>query len=364
MSRSLLKAILTLVGTIIGAGVFALPIAFARVGVGPASAVFWLMTLVVLATHLMMVDVELASKQNVRLAGAVRRWVGEHAFTFASISYPCQLIGASVAYLVLGATFLATLVAPLGVHAAPMVLQTLFWVGGVATLIGGLRLVASVESWATWFLLVALLFSSGWMWQHGSVAFFASHWVASLSLFGVCLFSLGGIPGMGEVVEIVGRNRRRAQMATVVGTLVAAFVSWVFAVSFAGHSLTPDGALLNWVLAAAGFLAVATSYIVVVQDLRATFSLDLKLHARAAFACALGIPLVITYMMAPSVFGIVSVVGTVFGGANGILVALTAAHVYARGGKTRRVLWESICVLVGFAYLAGLAYWIWQRVLY
>lgn len=364
MSRSLLKAILTLVGTIIGAGIFALPIAFAQVGFWPATAVFWLMTLAVLATHLMMVDIELSSKKNVRLAGAVRRWLGEHAFTFASISYPCQLIGASVAYLVLGATFLATLVAPLGFHADPVVLQSLFWLGGAATLIGGLRLVANVESWATWFLLAALLFSSGWMWQHGSVTFFASHWVASLSLFGVCLFSLGGIPGIGEVVEIVGRDRRRAQIATVVGTLMAAFVSWIFASSFAGHSLTPDGALLNWMLAAAGFLAVATSYIVIAQDLRAALLLDLGLHARAAFACALGIPLVITYMMAPSVFGIVSVVGTVFGGANGMLVALTAAHVYARGARTRRLVLEGVCVLTGFVYLAGLAHWIWQRVLY
>ena len=48
----------------------------------------------------------------------------------------------------------------------------------------------------------------------------------------------------------------------------------------------------------------------------------------------------------------------------GMLVALTAAHVYARGARTRRLVLEGVCVLTGFVYLAGLAHWIWQRVLY
>ncbi len=364
MSRSFLKASLTLVGTIIGAGVFALPAAFASVGVVPASFMFWLMALVVLATHLMMVDIELSTKREVRLAGAVKRFLGPHAFVFAGISYPCQLIGASVAYLVLGASFLATLVAPLGIHGAPFVFQTLFWVGGGVTLIGGLGFLARIESFATWLLIGTLLLASGWIGQQGGLMFAEPQWALSFGLFGVCLFSLGGIPGMGEVVEIAGRDRRTAQTATIVGTLIAAFVSWVFAVIFSGTSSIPDPMFLNTLLAAAGFLAVATSYIVTAQDLRATLSLDLQVHRQAALGLALGIPLVVTYIMAPSIYSIVGIVGTVFGGANGVLVALTAAHLYARHPHTRSRTYEGLCIVVGATYLAGIVYWLWQRVLY
>ncbi len=362
--RSLLKATLTLIGTIIGAGIFVLPEAFAAVGIVPASLIFWTMTAVVLATHLMMVDIELASKKPIRLAGAVRRWLGEPAFTFAALTYPCHLIGASVVYLVLGASFLTMLLTPLGIPPAPFILQTAFWLGGVLVLVGGLRLLAKVEAWATWLLLVALSLAIGWAWQQNGITSAPSHFALSLSLFGVCLFSLGGIPGMGEVVEMAGRERRRAQLATIIGTLVAALVSWLFALTMAGTSLLSSSIWFSTLMAGAGFLAVATSYIVVTQDLRATLMFDLNLHTREALALAAGIPLVVTYMMAPSVFATVSIVGTVFGGADGVLVALTAASIYARKRRSRATLLEGICILVGAVYLFGVAYWVWQRVLY
>lgn len=365
MKRSFYAPTLTLIGTIIGAGIFALPQAFADVGIWPASAVFWFIALVMTATHLMMVDIELSVHKRMRLVGAVKRWLGPHVFAFASVSYPCQLIGASVAYLVLGGAFLHTLIKPLAGGSIPLfVMQTLFWIGGVLTIVGGLTLLAKVESWATWFLLGALVCSSVWVWQQGEFVTIMNSWSGSLTLFGVSLFSLGGIPGMGEVVELADRDRRRAQQATIIGTLVAAAVSWGFAISFSSYQSVGQTNALNLLLAGAGFLAVATSYIVTAQDLRATFRLDLGLHARAALVCAVGIPLALTYMMNPSSFGVVSTVGTIFGSVNGVLVALTAAHLYAERKRKERAPLEILCVVIGLVYLLGMAHWIWERVIY
>lgn len=363
MSRSWLKATLTLTGTIIGAGIFALPQAFAEIGLWKSSFIFWGIALLVCLTHLMLVDIQLASRQKLRLVGAVHRWLGKRVFFFTAISYPCQLIGASLAYILLGASFLQILFAPFAVLSFSAVFwQVLFWGGGALTVMAGLGILAKVESWATWFLIGALLLGSFLVWGSGGALMVSSSWGQAIGLFGLCLFSLGGIAGMGEVVEIAERNRRRAYLATVAGTLTAAFISWIFAVSFAGDG-DRSGAVLTWILAFAGLLAVATSFVVIVKDLESTFRLDLDVTPRHSLIYALAIPLTLAFVTTVNVRGVIDAVGTIFGGVNGILVALTASRVYIAHKSQRRSWQEALCILVALAYAIGLGHWVWVRML-
>lgn len=362
MDRSLLKLSLTLVAGIIGAGVFALPSAFARVGILPASLVFWGMAAVVLATHLMLVDVELSLEKRGRLTSAIRLWLGEGVFRLASITYPVQLLGAILAYLVLGASFLQTLLGPMGTGAPVVVFKLAFWILASITVLGGLRWVTRVEAVAVRILIVLLLGASLFAWQ-GPRLSLEQDWSGALSLFGVCLFSLMGVAGVAEVVDVARHHhRRRARIVTVVGTLLAASVSWLFAVSFAG-SLTLTASFLPWLLALAGFFAVSGAYIINAQDLGATLSLDLAVRPALSLLIALGIPLLLALSLRANFLNIVDVVGTLFGGLNGVFIALTASRVYAHHHCCQRNHRELACLVIGLVYLAGVGYWVARHVL-
>lgn len=364
MNRAWLKATLTLIGTIIGAGIFALPQAFAEVGLWKSSFVFWGIAILICLTHLMMVDIQLSLPQKSRLAGAVHRWLGRRLFIFTAVSYPCQLIGASLAYILLGGSFLKILVAPLAAFSLPTAFWNIvFWGGGALTVMAGLRVLAKVESWATWFLLTSLLVGSYLVWGQGSVMTTEIGWGQAFGLFGLCLFSLGGIPGIGEVVEITEQNRRRAYLATLTGSLVAAFVTWIFALAFAGAG-EAKGEILSWVLALAGFLAVATSFVVIVKDLESTFRLDLYVSRKRSLLYALLIPLTLVFVTTADVRSVIDAIGTIFGGYNGILVALTASRVYIAHHAKQRSWREAVCILVAIAYSIGIAHWVWAHVVY
>ena len=358
MSRTLLKASFTLVGAIIGAGIFALPAAFHRVGALPASIVFWSMAILVVLTHLMFVDVELALEKRGRLASAVRKWLGAGAYRLASVTYPFQLSGALIAYLLLGAGFLQALLQPLTGTVSVLIWQICFWVGGAITVVAGLKWVARVESVVIWFLISILLLLSIWHWPMRTYAV-SGDWSSAFGLFGICLFSLTGISGIGEVVDLTSKKRRQARLAIVIGTLLAALISWTFALSFAG-SLTNMNENGVRILALVGFLAVSGAFMITSQDLGATLWLDLGVPRLWSIGLAIGAPLLFVLFTQANTYRVIDTVGALFGGLNGVLIALVASRLYAYRHDTKRNWREFACLLVGLVYLLGIAHWLWN----
>ncbi len=363
-----------LIGTIIGAGIFALPAAFTRVGFWPATVLFWFLAAVVLVTHLFFAEIHLWEGARVRLAGAAKREFGPAGFWLATLTYPLQIIGANVAYLILGGDFLAALAKhwSMPIQLPLLLWQLLFWIGAAWSVLIGLRLVAKLESLATWFLIGSLLLiavltlRSSWAiavaqsWSSGK-------WELTFVPFGVFLFSLTGLSVIGEVVEILRRRRQEVYRAITVGSLGAALISWVFAVALFAAGGTRGGETIlllpapwGWLLPLAGFLAVATSFIPLAEDLKETCAIDFHFSERAAWGLALCLPLILLFLTARNFLATIGVVGSVFGATNGILVALVAWHMYARRNGTRRPPAFGRALLVGIVvavYLGGILHW-------
>lgn len=361
-----------MVGTIIGAGIFGLPAAFARVGFIPGTLLFVFLAFAVTATHLIMAQQMLLTGQRMRLSGIARRGLGEFPAEVTSLTYPLGILAANYAYVILGGEFLAVIARSFGIDLPVPLWQIAFWTGGALTVLFGLKLVSRVESFATSALVLAL----------GVALFFAlplvelrqtatAVWHDWHLPFGVFLFSLSGMSVVGEVVDITARRKRDSYLAIIAGTLFSAVLSYAFGVTLflaaRGYPIRDAADIVSvlpssaaWIVPILGFLAVATSYITTAQDLRITFQQDHKWKPYVALAVALLTPLALLAVLSRDFLATIGFIGSIFIGINGLIIAaLGYKAMFHHRDYARHVLGTAGCTLLIGVYIFGIL----QRVL-
>ena len=146
----LLLATATLIGTIVGVGMFGLPYVASRAGVGVVVAYLVILGAVVILIHLLYGEVVLRTRGQHRLVGYAERYLGFTGKALATLVFFFGLYGALLAYMVLGGEFLSFL---LGGNVAPF-LAGLLLLAAAAYLVGrGLRTIGLTEGFMTAFLL-------------------------------------------------------------------------------------------------------------------------------------------------------------------------------------------------------------------
>jgi purine-cytosine permease-like protein len=281
-------------------------------------------------------------------------------------------MGVNLIYLILGGEFLAAIAKLLGLGGSVQFWQILFWFAGAVTVLYGLKFVAKVEAVATWILvasmLVIILLSFNFV-DRSQLS--VAHWNQLLVPFGIFLFSLSGISVIAETVDLTKRKRKDAWRAVTVGTLAAAFLSWMFGVLLSlasGGQIGRNPADLiaylplgwGWLIPVFGFFAIATSFITTAQDLKAMLHLDFKLQKRLAWVLALFTPLILFFFYR-DFLSLIDIVGTVFSAIAGILVACIAMRVLRRKPNISLV-WASVIPLIVIAaYAIGMLHQFWYR---
>ncbi len=369
-----MRAVLAVIGTIIGAGIFALPVAFKNTGILAGSVVYWLIAFLILLMHLQYADVILSdeSMKKSRLPGQVGKILGIWPKRFAYLTHTLQIIGASLAYLVLGGEFLALIAKVLGIGLDVFWWQILFWAGGSFVLFYGLKIVIRVESIMTWALIVSLLVSClFYAFKLDGALLWNADWLESFRPLGIFLFALFGLQVMPEVAELCSRHKYRTKAAIIVGTLTAAFVMWLFGVfayaalgsdltSYQVLSLGLPGAFF-WLIPAIGFLAVATSFLTLNLDLKSMFLLDAGLSKAWSYVLVLLAPLILLIFLTRDFLKIVDVSGYFFNSINGFLVSLMAWRLFKRKKNHHISDWRLVGVY--FTAAAFLSMFIWRIIL-
>lgn len=372
-ARLILVASLAMVGTIIGAGIFALPAAFAAVGFWQGTILFFVLAIVTTITHLLLAGLLLNERKRMRLTGLVDRHLDPFFHVVAKITYPLQIVASLFAYLILGGEFLSVLTRAAGIQAPVGLWQMVFWMVGGVTILFGLKTVARVNSLATGAKMAALLLAVAVAWPLIDVHYLqVQRWTEWFLPFGIFLYALTGISAVGETIEITQRNKHDAYWAVGIGAVVSAFLSWIFGVAifFAARgyplrsvadivSVLPSGwALLIPIL---GLLSVMTAFLNMAEDLKETLDLDFRLNAMQATALALIVPVLALLLFTRDFLGITGFIGSVFVSINGLMICAMAFKAFEkeRQASTRLIGLFSI-VLVSGVYLFGLI----QRILF
>lgn len=321
----------TLVGTIIGVGIFGLPYAASRAGFFTQLMYLGFFSCIFALLHLMYGEVMLRTHDRYRLPGYVGAYMGERAKRIAQAITIISLAGGMLAYVLVGGSFLRMLTG--GIAGSPGTYHVIFWGVMSAVVALGLTTIKRVEIIMLVFMVVIIAAVFLFSFPHLVFENFTNNNLSDLFFpYGISMFALSGSVAIPAVRDMLYGNESKMKRTIIAGTLIPAALYAIFVFSIVGiaGSMTSEdafsglqglfGAPIELLGAAFGILAVATSYLIFGLYLRDTLWYDFNVPRKAAMACALFIPLILLFLRPDSYITVIGFLGAVCGGAESIFI--------------------------------------------
>lgn len=331
------RAVAIMVGSVIGVGVFALPYAFSQSGFLIGASFLLGMAILLGTMQLMYGEIALQTPgTHDRLVGYVRRYLGRQASRIALVALFGTLVGAMLAYIIVGGEFLNVLISPL-FGGSPFIYSLVFagligvltW-KGFSSLAKMELVVMTVLVFLFAFMSLAALPSVEWsnlVYTNSANAFVP---------YGVILFSMAGLAAVPEMESILGKKAKYLLPKAIVFSLsVIALVYLVFTFSVVGalgEATTPTalpglvallGPAFGVVGSFMGTLTLISIALMVNGEMQNTFKYDLAMPKWAAWLIVSGVPPLLYLLGIRELSTLVGFVGALFGGVLGIMIVLT-----------------------------------------
>ncbi|MCH7605313.1 amino acid permease [Patescibacteria group bacterium] len=347
MNNSFVLALSTLIGTIIGAGIFGLPFVISKSGIIPG--LFYLLILggAVTLLHLFIGEIALRTSEKHRLIGYAGIYLGNWGKGLATISTFVGTIGALLAYIIIGGIFLQKVVSPF-VPISEMTLSLLFWAGLSLFILRGIQLITKAEFVMNiaLFSVIAVVFIFAF--PHVKTQNFQLFDASNIMLpFGVVLFALAGWSAIPEIADLFKKRKERKNLdnlivwsSIIVIGLYALFTFFVVGVS--GGDTSPDAIaglepLLggNIVILGAlfGLIAIAASFLVLGNYLKNSLRYDFHFPYFPAAFIAIFVPLLLFLAGFQDFITVIGLVGVFIGVVEGILIVLIFQKAKKKGDR-------------------------------
>jgi len=141
--KKTIYALVTLVGTIVGVGFFALPYIASKVGIWTMLGYFLVLTPLVIIIHHFFGEVALRTKDFLRLPSFAEIYLGRWGRRVALASSVFGLIGVSLAYIIIGGQFLSNLLIPV-FGGSPLLYALVYFVFGAIMIFGGIGAISKI----------------------------------------------------------------------------------------------------------------------------------------------------------------------------------------------------------------------------
>jgi tyrosine-specific transport protein len=324
VNKSFWSASFTLSGTMMGAGILALPFVFSSAGF--LSGLFWLLLIsfLVLFVNLSLGEVVLRSSGTHQLVGYARRYLGPVGERFMFFSVLFGMYAALLAFLVgQGSSFSALFP---GVF-PPLVWGIIFWFSMLFVLRRGL---GGLKSFELYGVFVVILIVLGLFFAFSSYVDLYSYVGINEEFFflpvGIVLFSFLGFASIPEMKRELGSNLRFLRSAIVFGTFVPLVLYVLFTSLFSGDlvSSVSEVATLSFggpFLILLGMFTMATSFVIHSFALRDMFVFDEDFSSGKAFFFSSLLPLLLYVIV--ELFGFASFVSIL--GVGGVLAVGSSA---------------------------------------
>jgi len=348
-------------GTIIGGGLFSLPFIASKVGIFVILGYFLVLGALVILVHLFFGELAMATPDYKRLPGFAKIYLGKWGERTAFISTILGLFGAILAYLILGGEFLKELLSP--IFGGSLTLYTLFYfIVGTGIIYFGIRAIAKVEFWGLilFFLILIAIFSQSQNFLQIKNLFPSPDWGYLFLPYGAVLFSLWGAALIPEAEEMLGQKKSSLKKIIPIAILIPILVYLLFIfliLGISGHQTTPSAltGLRDFLRPAIfrlglffGVLTTFTSFIALGLTLKKVFWYDLKIRKNLAGLLTCFFPLLLFLIGVKSFIPVISVVGGVMLGIDGILILL----MYRKIRPERKFLTYPLI----FIFLVGIIY--------
>jgi len=299
-------AVATLVGTIVGVGIFGLPYAAWQSGFFIGALYLAALFFVFVLLHLMFGEIILRTKEKHRLVGYVKMYLGERSQKIITLTTTLGVLGGMLIYILIGGEFLKVVLG--GAIEFNWHGYLIFWAVMSIILILGLKSVKWSEMIMLFFMGAVVLFLLIWGFSKIDANYFFYFHPNNLFIpYGITMFALAGtvaIPGMRIILK---GSENKIKKAVIFGTAIPilfyfAFIFLVIGVS--GPGVTQDaisglayslGGPVVFLSALFGVFLVATSYLIFGLYLKDTLIYDLNVRRNIALLFIIIVPIFLTF---------------------------------------------------------------------
>ena len=355
--------IATLAGSIIGVGFLALPYIATQVGVVVMLAYFVAITTLVVALHVMFGKICLKTPDFKRWPGFVEYYFGKTAKKCILVLTSFGQFGVLLAYLIVGGEFLKAVFSPI-IGGEFFQYAILYFIILSAIVYVGIRAVSKLEFLAIVALLalLAMVFVKAFPYISANNFSLLPPVGDSKYLFlpyGAIIFSLWGTGLIPEVEEMVRRRKGSLKKIIIAGTLIPAVIYVLFTflvVGITGQATTPSALIgvkdllgngLGLAMVCIGIITTFTAFIAGGLNLKKILMYDAGLKHFPAWAITCFVPLALLFFGFNSFIAIVSIVGGLLLGIDGILILLMYRKI---GGRAIVVYPMSLVFIGGIIY--------------
>jgi len=336
MNKNFVFALFTLIGTIVGAGIFGIPYVISRSGIIPGFFYFLILGGLITLIHLFFGEIILRTKEKSRLPGFAQKYLGKKGRTLITISVLVGVTGALLAYIILAGDFLKILFSSAGGFSS-FQLAFIFWLILSFFIFRGIKIIAPAELFTNLLFFLVIFIMVWFCLPKFNLANFTFLNFPNIFLpYGVILFSLVGWSAIPEIMEILrtSEEKRNLKKVIILSTLIVLFLYPLFVLAVVGVSggKTSSDALSGLIPflgekiiffgALAGVITLADSFLVLGLYLKNTFIYDLKFSKITSFFISCGLPFFLYFIGFRSFINTIGFVGTIIGVIEGIIIIL------------------------------------------
>lgn len=327
-----LKALAVFAGTIIGAGIFGLPYVTLKAGFFVVIIYFFVLAAIAIIVHSLLGEIARNTEKTARIPGYAEEYLGKKAKNFTFIVSTLGLMGALLAYLILGGHFFYLFFSSL--FGGTEIFYTLIFFGAGAFLIfKGRKDIAQFELAMLLFFIILLFIFFFHSFDFIDLKNFTAFDFSYLTFpYGMVLFSLWGLALVPEASEMVNGDKKKLRQVIISGIIFSAicYIFFIFIILGAsGINTSPDAisgfirdtgggaAKLGFIF---GLITTFTSFITLGLTLKKIFWYDLKLPERTSWFIACFTPLILYFAGFKNFINVISLTGAVMIGLEAIIV--------------------------------------------
>jgi tyrosine-specific transport protein len=346
-NKKFFLALAVLIGTTVGAGIFALPYVIQKSGLIPGFFYFLILGGAILLLHLFFGEIILRTKENHRLIGYSKKYLGNKAKILITFSTVFGIIGTILAYMIIAGDFLKIIFSPFS-DLPSFYFSLFFWLILSYFIFRGITMIAPAELLMNivfiFVIFLIFLFALPKFNIQNFTLFNSSYFFLP---YGVILFAFAGwvaIPAVGEVLK--SSSEKKNYKKVIIGSSIIIFLLYliftliVIAVSgkdtsqnalsglipFLGQKIIILGAIF-------GVIAAAASFLILGNYLKNSLIYDYKFSKISAAFISCFPPLLLFLIGFRQFIETVGAVGSLIGGIEGIIIILIFQKVKKLGDR-------------------------------
>lgn len=328
-----LKATSSLVGTIIGAGIFGVPFVMAEAGFYAGLILFVILTVLMLILHLMYAEVVERAGPGHRLTGYMEMYFGKRAKDLTTLSVVLAVFGSLVVYILIAAEFLNSIFGEL--FSNKLYWGFVFWALLSIGIIKGIKTISKAETVLLGFLGIVLILITARGLPLVEASNFNSFNIKNIFVpYGVILFALAGFQAIPEMRLLIGKDGKSFRWSVAAGIIFSTLVTLLFAfvvVGVSGETTSPEaiggleqflGREIVYLGSVFGLIAIATTYLIMGVNMKESFMYDWKMKRWKSDFLLVSLPVALILAGVRDFIDVIGVVGAVLGAVNGLLITM------------------------------------------